>query len=410
MNTEIEIPVSELKSILPGLGKITPHSRSLPVLGCIHVSLDQDRQFISLQANDLDQMATVRLENKAHGLPGALLVPLDMFAKLIKGCSPDQAIRLISAKEETKIRYTVAGSQVERLLSHIPTEEWPPAKIITEEPITLDDAFKQALKEALECASADSSRYILNGACLDIRNKEAHYVVGTDGRHLYSANSFAFGLPESLIVPVAKFVTWPGFVNDGPWKLRMLPGIKVDPEDKDKSKEAPPWLQIESDRWTYIAKAIDGQFPNWKQVAPVTNSKWTIVNLASAAVQAILEALPLLPGADDTNQPVVLDVNETGIVLKARGRDQKDDTRVPIVDVRVTGKPVETSVNRVYLGRALRFGLNTIQIEDPLSPLLFTNGGRTMIVMPLRGEAALAQEAGQPPSPPENASAAHPWY
>src|SRR5437870_2342110 len=84
MKTEIEIPISELKSVLPGLGKVTSRSSSLPILGCIQVNLDQDRQFISLQANDLDQIATVRLENKGHGLPGAILVSLDTLSKIVK--------------------------------------------------------------------------------------------------------------------------------------------------------------------------------------------------------------------------------------------------------------------------------------------------------------------------------------
>ncbi|MCX6924354.1 MAG: DNA polymerase III subunit beta, partial [Verrucomicrobia bacterium] len=226
MNVEIEIPVAQLKSVLPGLGKIVPRTSSLPVLQCVKASLSQDQKTIELQAHDLDQVATVRLENQANGLPGELLVPLDMLTKIVKGCAPGQSVRLISTKEETKIRYTVAGSPVDRLVSHIPPAEWPTITQITGEMVLLDETFKVALKEAMECASEDSSRYVLNGACLDTREKGAHYVIGTDGRHLYSANTFQFNLPESLIVPTCKFLSWAWFEEDGPWKLRMVPAMR----------------------------------------------------------------------------------------------------------------------------------------------------------------------------------------
>src|SRR6266850_3964938 len=108
MQTEIEIPVAELRAVLPGLAKIVGRSSTLPVLNCIKVALDKEEQFVTLQANNLDEIATIRLPNKAHGLSGELLVPLEMLSKIVKGCSADQSVRLITNGQETKIRYNVA--------------------------------------------------------------------------------------------------------------------------------------------------------------------------------------------------------------------------------------------------------------------------------------------------------------
>src|SRR5689334_13782180 len=105
MNVEIEIPVAELKSVLPGLSKITSRSATLPVLQCIKVSLDPGEKIISLQAHNLDEIATVRIPNKANGLSGELLVPLEPISKIVKGCSTEQSVRFIGADKETKIRY-----------------------------------------------------------------------------------------------------------------------------------------------------------------------------------------------------------------------------------------------------------------------------------------------------------------
>jgi exonuclease VII small subunit len=305
----------------------------------------------------------------------------------------------------------VAGSPVDRLVSHIPPGEWPEIKQITGETVLLDDTFKVALKEAMECASEDSSRYVLNGACLDTREKGAHYVIGSDGRHLYSANTFQFNLPESLIVPTCKFLSWAGFEEDGPWKLRMLPAMKTKPEErkKDSPPDEPPWFRIDSDHWSYVAKAIDGQFPNWKQVVPEGIDRWTKIILHPPAVDTLLEALPLLPGGDENCSSITL-VAGNGLMLRAKGRDQTAWTSINVPEATVTGKAVEIALNRTFLLQALRFGFHQIAIQSSLEPLVFTSPGKTMVVMSLRleGPAKAGPAQNEVPHSTETAAAAPP--
>jgi hypothetical protein len=52
----------------------------------------------------------------------------------------------------------------------------------------------------------------------------------------------------------------------------------------------------------------------------------------------------------------------------------------------VQGKPTVVCLNRYYLAKALRFGLNEIQIMDELAPVLALSGGKRMIIMPVRTE------------------------
>ena len=403
MNIEIEIPVSELKSILPGLAKIVPRSSNLPILQCVKISLAQDENSVSIQANNLDEVVTAKVPSKANGLSGELLFPFDILTKIVKGSAPDQSVRLMSNGQETKIRYMVAGSAVDRVVSHLAAKDWPEVKKPQGPAITLDDAFKQALREALECSSLDSSRYVLNGACMDVTEKGAHYVVGTDGRHLFAANSFQFSLPESLIIPSRRFIAWSGFMNDGPWTLRMLPKV----EAKGKEPEQPAWFEIVSEHWSYLAKAIDGKFPNWQQVLPSTDASWTQINLASNAVDTILDALPMMPGGDDINQPVTLAAGN-GLCLKAKAKDQEQWTRIPVTSASVVGKSVDITINRGLLLKALRFGLHRIEIHSSLEPLVFSATGKTMVVMPLRTEAEAEPSTTHPAVPPSAAEATNP--
>jgi len=69
MKTNIEISVADLKAVLPGLSKIVSKRASLPVLGCVKVTLDADHT-LRIQANSLDQIVTARFNKPFHGKPG----------------------------------------------------------------------------------------------------------------------------------------------------------------------------------------------------------------------------------------------------------------------------------------------------------------------------------------------------
>ena len=91
---------------------------------------------------------------------------------------------------------------------------------------------------------------------------------------------------------------------------------------------------------------------------------------------------PNLPGDDGLNQPVRLRITAEYLNVEGRNRDDEDWTSIP-VDAVVKGKPVTVALNRRYLLNALRFGLNELEIEDPLSPVVFSKGGKKMVIMPV---------------------------
>ncbi len=168
----------------------------------------------------------------------------------------------------------------------------------------------------MECASENETRQVLKGACLDVSNDEAHYVVGTDGHQLHAARSFLFDIPKPLIVLTGKFIVWPGLMEDGAWNLR-----------------AP-------DQWVHSHSP----------------SHLTRIMLRSPGVKTILEALPLLTGGDKHNCPIVLEVVAGDFIPKAKANLESACSKVA-VEAKVECDPVETSVNRDCLSRVLRFGL-----------------------------------------------------
>jgi hypothetical protein len=91
---------------------------------------------------------------------------------------------------------------------------------------------------------------------------------------------------------------------------------------------------------------------------------------------------PNLPGSEGPNHAVRLRITADYLNLEGRNKDEEDWTSIPVGAV-VKGRPVTVALNRHYLLNALRFGLNELEVEDPLSPVVFSNGGRRMIIMPV---------------------------
>jgi DNA polymerase III sliding clamp (beta) subunit (PCNA family) len=387
MNT-IKLPVSELKTALTGLGKIISRKTTLPVLQHVRVSRD-DKGEVQLQSMDLDTFITYHSQDVQSGSVMEVLVPVGDLSNAVKSSSAKDSISLaVDSKGGMKLCYFIGGSPVERELEALPVKEWPPVPEVSKPGIVLDKEFGAALKEALECCSNDPTRYILRGAYLDVNDKKLHYVVSTNGRMLYSANSFCFDLQKSVIIPDSKFLTASDFLDEG--------GLLSVEQAKDVN-----WVKLGTPRWTYISKQIEGNYPNWKQVVPKSNEKATKIILNEAALKQLQAVAPQLPGDHDQDKPVRLRFDLRTVFIEGCGKEDKQWTSIPVQEAVAKGRQVEVTVNRDYLLKAVRFGLKQVEIEDELSPVIFWNGGKKMIVMPIRPVALPAAAPKNSPQPPK---------
>lgn len=379
----IQMPIAELKPALIGLGKLIGRSSTLPVLQHIKVDRTTDG-WIILTSTDLDSFISVRLEQPAEGSPLSMLVPYSDLQRVTKRCGKTDAITVSKASEnKIVVEYPIGNQTGSEPVDSLPVEEYPAIPKLKAEPVPIKDDIRLSLLEAFECASTDETRVILNGAYLDVSNRQGHYIVATDGRHLYSSNSFALPLNNSLLVPEHKFLHWKEFNSDGEWQLRV-------------EKEL---FQISSRRWRFITRQIEGNYPNWRQVVPDEKQFLTTVSLTPAAIESVLDLVPKIPCHDVINNPIGLIVEGKKLVLRGRGANDNKWTDLQVEGVTVKGKPVSLFVNRNFLTKALGFGMGTIQMIDPLTPMKFTNGGKQMVVMPIRATDPA------PPSTPAPSSA-----
>lgn len=382
--SKITLPIAELKPALTGLSKVISKRCTLPVLN--HVKIERTAEgWLALTGTDLDTFITCRLEQPSTGEPISLLVPYDELLKIVKNCEKTDSI-LVGAdgKASVTIEYAVGTQIAKASVNSLPVEEFPPIPRMKGEPTPLNDALRLAIHEAMECASTDATRLILNGAYLDLSKPKAHYVVGTDGRHLFSSNSFNLPLKESLIIPSHKFVEWKEFNNDGEWQLKTASAEKKDEHS---------YLQISSRRWRFITRQIEGAYPNWRQVVPSPNSGNITLTFDPQTLGALSTTIERMPCHDAVNLTIGLEWKNGKLHLLGKDARDSEWMRVP-VEVKGVGKDISIYFNRHLLTKAFSFGLNTVELIDPMSPLRFVNGGRQMIVMPLR------PDVGNPPAQP----------
>jgi DNA polymerase III sliding clamp (beta) subunit (PCNA family) len=410
---EIILPVSELKKALPGLNKIVSKKAILPVLESVQVARDAEGQ-LSLLATDLNSFATYHLKTAQPGPALAILVPLAQLTRIVKGMKAEGALDLMPVgKEKLKLRYSVAGLLVEQDLPTWPVAEFPRVPKVNPPAIRLEPEFGTALQQALACCSDNPARPLLNGVCLDVTDQQFHYVIGTNGRRLFSANSFGFDLQKSIIIPDSPFLEWTGFLDEQPGLLSVAPGQAAQPanEGQPAQEARPGYVKVQAGPWTFITEEIPGKFPDWKQAVPRPNGNWTCVHLSVEAMRQLVLVTPNLPGGDPPNCPVRLRITGSYLLVEGQNRAEADWTSISVQQVAVRGKPTSIGLNRRYLLQALRFGLNRLEVEDALNPVVFTdsNGSKTMIIMPVNLDdssvtgqvpAQSSPEAAPPPAPP----------
>ncbi len=390
-NLIIKLPVTELKTALSGFTKVVPNRTTLPELGMLHV--ERDRQgWVRLTGTDLDTFLTFRLETPGEvANPTSCRISLGELQKLVKTCPADEVLDLeVLGEDKLLLRHRIGSHPVEQVITSAPVTDFPEPPPITAKPVSLDEAARATLLDALACASDDETRQILNGAYLDVSKPTGHYAVATDGRHLFSSNSLHLALPASVLIPDHRFLSWSGFVKDGQWKL----SVQVPTKDKGG------YLQLESRRWTFVTKQIEGTYPNWRNITDDVREFTGTIEVSDQGAEAISRIVPRLPGDDTPNHTVGLYTVSGRLYLRGWNKDQERATEVEVPGVTVTGDPATVYVNRQYLLKAIGFGLRTIGVQEQLKPLRFSDGGsRQMIVMPVRVDANNSPSKSSVPAP-----------
>lgn len=228
----------------------------------------------------------------------------------------------------------------------------------------------KALDEAVQTAAQDGVRFAVQRIQLRGRTGE---VVATDGRQLLVQGGFEFPWDNDVLVARVPIF--------GGKELAQAESVEIGKTDKHVI------LRIGS--WTlYLAIDKDARYPQIEQVMPKLSAATTHWRLAPDDAIFLAKTLPRLPGQDDENRPLTVDLNGE-VSLRARAAGQARTTEVVLAKSDYTGKPTRLCMNREFLARALRLGFSAVHIINPDTPVLCHDNDRTYLAMPLPKDGAL---------------------
>jgi DNA polymerase-3 subunit beta len=382
----------ELKLMTAGLSKIIPLRANIPVLTCVRFAVVDGS--LTASGTDLDQAARFFFDKAKVEGAGEIIIGFTTIKDLAKGDATDM-LKLESSGTEITITDNVGGHVVTRTVDGTDPAEWPPQG----EPIPTAEAngFLQAYRRLAPFASTDETRRVISSIHIDMTGDGENNatLVATDGRRLTCCNSMKLPVDkDGVILPIAKFLLWAGLSSDA--RIGVL---------KSKTNTQ---FGLTAGQWSYRVKAVEGIYPNWRQVVPKLDEDVTHrIVFTDTEVEALRKIVPTFPG--DTE--IALQGEADGkLSLYGVEKGGAKALTVPLVaGSTYTGPGCRVVLNRFYLLDALNAGFRNFMFLDTSSPLVSNDGkGATNVLMPLRMGNEKPKTAEQPVSPESPAQSTSP--
>jgi DNA polymerase-3 subunit beta len=198
---------------------------------------------------------------------------------------------------------------------------------------------------------------------------------------LYNANSLALPLKSPCLLPPLKSLN----VFDG-----AAPAILRLPAS-DKSQA----FTLRQGPWTWQAKLISENYPNWRQVLPAKNEPCTEINFASQDLVRLRQIVGLIPHDAQQSRVMALVVRGRQLVaVTGKGKEAQIHELHPIS---LKGADCHAWFNADFLVRAFDFGFGQLRLRNAKTVLLAYDEHREYLFMPFNVENDQMPTALRPP-------------
>jgi hypothetical protein len=230
------------------------------------------------------------------------------------------------------------------------------------------------LDDACQTCADESIRFALTN--VQLRGKQGQ-IVATDGRHAFRQSGFAFPWQGDLLVP----------------RTRVFSSKELDATSPVRIGYAQNWAVFNVAPWTiWLAIDSEGRFPQTDDLWPIAERATSRVELTDEDARFLAARIGCLPGDQEVNFPVTLDLNGE-VIVRGKSTDQPQPTDLVLSGSIYSGPPRRVNTSRQFVARALRLGFRQFLFFGDASPLLAVDGPRQYLWMPLAAEDAAAPSA-----------------
>ena len=343
---KLEVNRNELTGALIALGKLVCRTSTEAEFKALRIEAGENQ--VRFSTCSLSEQITFKTECRSEGAFHCL-VGFDEFRDAVRS-GRNKVLEIENGDSVLRIG--------DRTLFPMSGVEWRVPRENEHNTVSeLPEGFVSLLSEAAQLVNRNEPRMIMRGI-----NLSREGIISTNGRELLNicvplnVEDFTIPLPLALMqsrtTESGRLYTWSDNLNNG--------------------------CRIETEHWTWYAKGLPGNYPNWKQIIPSQNTLVRSVSFLPERGQQLETFLKNVPDQPPHNavelyqsDPGYLNVRagemHTGIAAEFTG-DWND---------------VSLMLNKHVLLRLLSEGHTKIEMADNHSPILASGGTGRYVTMPL---------------------------
>lgn len=364
---KIDFLSENISAALPLLGKLSPATSQIPILGSVSIETKQDH--IVFSATDLEFAVSFKIQGKIEK-EGGVLVPGRQFVELVSSLGRER-VGLTQEKDQL-IAETQNG---EYRFQVLPREEFP--KLYEDKGEEVGKYSPQELTTTFEkmtfAVSQDESRPHLTGVYIVAKEGNIEYVA-TDGFRLslkrVKKSAVAERLKEGLIVPLR-------LIQEALF-LKSPDNMKLNVYDKGNQ------AIFETVNTILVGRLIEGKYPDYEKVIP--KNSVTSVKLDREEFTRILKTVSVF--AKESANVIGLSFSN-GLVSLKSGTSSVGDAQAKMEGTQ-EGEDNNISFNVRFIQDFLKVSEGkhvVVKVNSPQEPAIFQSDEDpefTHVIMPVR--------------------------
>lgn len=328
---KVKIERERLLRPLSHVSSVVEKRQTLPILG--NVFLKQNQGVLTLVGTDLETEVMTRIDN-VDGDNGECTVTARKFYDICRMLPEDATVSLVNEGDRT----IITSGRSRFSLQSLPASDFPrlEAEKWDETLEIKQNELKDILEKTAFSMAQQDVRYYLNGCLIEFRANGLR-VVATDGHRLAKCDFLMetkIKSPRSAIVPRKAIIELQRFLEDSD-----------EPAQLDIN---PNHIRISAGAWVFIAKLIDGRFPDYEKVIPPSLS--THLEVDKNELYDILARTSILTNEKFRGVRLIL---KPGVMMVMANNPEQEEA-VDEMPVEFDGQSVEIGFNVGYLMEALR--------------------------------------------------------
>jgi len=372
---KLSIPKNELQQGLARIQAIVEKRNSMPILANVLLEATGKGSKGSLRLAATDLEVGIQSTHPVDvGKTGDLTISAKKLYEIVREL-PEEQVELETAKNSF---LSIRCARVNFTLAATAAEEYPTLPSFTPETTVPVQAavLSTMIERTMYAASADETRYNLNGVHLEVLADSGKIrMVATDGHRLARIDRTLASDPSAL----ASGVIIP---RKGLAELKRL----VDEDDADEVE-----LAFEGNNGlarkgtvTLVMRLIEGEFPNYSQVVPKQISRR--VTIPTDTIGHAIRRVALL--SSERSRAIKFELSDRKLAISSSNPDLGEASEE--LDVDYEGESLSIGFNARYLLDAIgvmRAKEITLGFQDDLSPaeVIPTDDQDTLaVVMPMR--------------------------